>query len=162
MSGVLNFPVSFNMERYIRAMERHAKALEEYNRLTAEEHTREDVRRQQVVLLGDIESRRIDVVKKIVADHYGLRISQLSNQQRAQGVARPRHVAMALCKYHTDYSLPKIGRHFGGRDHTTVMNAVKRVAMLLEADEDLLADYRACECRVITALASFQKREDAG
>src|SRR5690606_18372159 len=65
----------------------------------------------------------IEEIKRRVADYYNLRMTDLVSARRARAVARPRQVAMFLCKHLTPRSLPEIGRGFGGRDHTTVIHA---------------------------------------
>ena len=82
----------------------------------------------------------IDEIKRKVADHYNLRLSDLISARRARAVARPRQVAMFLAKSLTSKSLPEIGRGFGGRDHTTVIHAVRKVEQLRETDSQLADD----------------------
>jgi chromosomal replication initiator protein len=82
----------------------------------------------------------IDEIKRKVADHYNLRLSDLISARRARVVARPRQVAMFLAKTLTSKSLPEIGRGFGGRDHTTVIHAVRKVEQLRETDSQLADD----------------------
>ncbi len=82
----------------------------------------------------------IDEIKRKVADHYNLRQSDLISARRARAVARPRQVAMFLCKALTSKSLPEIGRGFGGRDHTTVIHAVRKIEQLRETDSQLADD----------------------
>ena len=76
----------------------------------------------------------IQEIQKKVADHYNIRIAEMSSARRARNIARPRQVAMFLAKQLTSKSLPDIGRHFGDRDHTTVMHAVSRVTELKSQD----------------------------
>ena len=76
----------------------------------------------------------IQEIQKKVADHYNIRIAEMSSATRARNIARPRQVAMYLAKQLTSKSLPDIGRHFGDRDHTTVMHAVSRVSELISQD----------------------------
>ena len=82
----------------------------------------------------------VDDIQKTVADHYGLKQSDLLCERRTRAVARPRHVAMYLAKQLTTRSYPDIGRRFGGRDHTTVLHAVKRIEALKAEDPALAAD----------------------
>lgn len=79
----------------------------------------------------------IDEIQRRVADYFNLRLADLLSARRARAVARPRQVAMYLAKQLTARSLPEIGRKFGGRDHTTVMHAVKRIDELRETDSEL-------------------------
>ena len=78
----------------------------------------------------------IEEIQKRVAEHWNIRLADMSSARRARAVARPRQVAMYLAKQLTSRSLPEIGRMFGNRDHTTVMHAVSRVAELMAADAD--------------------------
>lgn len=76
----------------------------------------------------------IEEIQKKVAEHFQIRISDMHSARRSRSVARPRQVAMYLSKQLTSRSLPEIGRKFGGRDHTTVMHAVKKVEELIGTD----------------------------
>jgi chromosomal replication initiator protein len=78
----------------------------------------------------------IDSIQKEVAQHFNIKIADMSSPRRARAVARPRQIAMFLAKQLTARSLPEIGRKFGGRDHTTVMHAVKKVEELIAQDTD--------------------------
>lgn len=80
----------------------------------------------------------VDTIQKTVAEHYALKQADLISERRARAVARPRQVAMWLAKQITTRSLPDIGRRFGGRDHTTVLHAVRRIEAL-KADDPVLA-----------------------
>lgn len=82
----------------------------------------------------------IDEIQKRVAEHFNIRLADMSSTRRARAVARPRQVAMYLAKQLTARSLPEIGRKFGGRDHTTVMHAVKKVEELRVADPSFAED----------------------
>ena len=76
-------------------------------------------------------------IQKTVCEEFGLTLNDMVSKRRAQIVARPRQIAMSLCKSLTRKSLPEIGRKFGGRDHTTVIHAIKRIKELRAADTDL-------------------------
>ena len=82
----------------------------------------------------------IEEIQRKVAEHYNIRLTDMSSARRARNVARPRQVAMFLAKQLTSRSLPEIGRRFGNRDHTTVMHAVSRVAELMQADGSFAED----------------------
>ncbi|MBC8337777.1 MAG: chromosomal replication initiator protein DnaA [Rhodospirillales bacterium] len=82
----------------------------------------------------------IEEIQKRVASHFNIRTSDMHSARRARSVARPRQVAMYLAKQLTARSLPEIGRKFGGRDHTTVMHAVKKVDELREHDPSFAED----------------------
>jgi len=76
----------------------------------------------------------IEEIQKRVAEHFNIRLADMHSARRARAVARPRQVAMYLAKQLTSRSLPEIGRKFGGRDHTTVMHAVRKVEELRSTD----------------------------
>ncbi|MFS0736482.1 chromosomal replication initiator protein DnaA [Sphingomonas sp. 1P06PA] len=84
----------------------------------------------------------IDEIQRRVCDHYRIRQAEMSSARRAREVARPRQVAMYLAKQLTPRSLPEIGRRFGGRDHTTVIHAVKQIERLRQQDAELDMDVR--------------------
>ena len=76
----------------------------------------------------------IDDIQRKVGDYYNLRLSDLLSARRSRTIARPRQIAMYLSKILTTRSLPEIGRKFGGRDHTTVIHAVKKIEDLRVGD----------------------------
>jgi chromosomal replication initiator protein len=82
----------------------------------------------------------IEEIQKRVAEHFNIRIADMHSARRARAVARPRQVAMYLAKQLTSRSLPEIGRKFGGRDHTTVMHAVRKIEELREIDSSFAED----------------------
>jgi chromosomal replication initiator protein len=82
----------------------------------------------------------IEEIQKRVAEHYSIRLADMHSPRRARLVARPRQVAMYLAKQLTSRSLPEIGRKFGGRDHTTVMHAVKKIEELRATDSSFAED----------------------
>ncbi|MFV1997037.1 MAG: chromosomal replication initiator protein DnaA [Acidiferrobacterales bacterium] len=83
----------------------------------------------------------INNIQKTVAEYYKIRVADLHSKSRARQVARPRQVAMSLSKELTNHSLPEIGDAFGGRDHTTVLHAKRRIAELLNSDSRTKEDY---------------------
>jgi chromosomal replication initiator protein len=85
----------------------------------------------------------IDNIQKTVADYFNIRTSDLLSSKRSRTIARPRQVAMALAKELTNHSLPEIGENFGGRDHTTVLYATRKVAELRDTDHRFSDDYKA-------------------
>ncbi len=82
----------------------------------------------------------IEEIQRRVAEHWNIRLTDMSSARRARAVARPRQVAMYLAKQLTSRSLPEIGRKFGNRDHTTVMHAVSRIGELMERDTAFAED----------------------
>ena len=83
----------------------------------------------------------LELIMKAVADYHRIRIADLMGKKRTRNIARPRQMAMAIAKELTSLSLPAIGDAFGGRDHTTVMHAVKKIAELRDQDPELKQDY---------------------
>lgn len=92
----------------------------------------------------------IDNIQRTVADYFKIKLSDLHSKRRNRAVARPRQVAMALAKELTSHSLPEIGDAFGGRDHTTVLHACRKVGELRESSGDLAEDYKNL-VRLLTA-----------
>jgi len=84
----------------------------------------------------------IENIQKIVAEYYRIRVSDLHSKDRSRQITRPRQVAMALSKELTSQSLPEIGDAFGGRDHTTVLHACRKVTELVGADTRIKEDYQ--------------------
>jgi chromosomal replication initiator protein len=84
----------------------------------------------------------VDNIQKTVAEYYKIRVSDLLSARRSRSVARPRQLAMALAKELTNHSLPEIGDAFGGRDHTTVLHACKKISSLRESDTRIDGDYK--------------------
>ncbi|MGE0625101.1 MAG: chromosomal replication initiator protein DnaA [Pseudomonadales bacterium] len=84
----------------------------------------------------------IDNIQRTVAEYYNIKISDILSKRRNRTIARPRQVAMALAKELTNHSLPEIGEAFGGRDHTTVLHACRKIAELRESNTDVSEDYK--------------------
>ena len=82
----------------------------------------------------------VEEIQRRVADHYNIRLSDMIGPKRLRTYARPRQMAMYLCKQLTSRSLPEIGRRFGGRDHTTVMHGVRRIEELKVTDGQIAED----------------------
>lgn len=85
-------------------------------------------------------SGTIPMIRRIVARHYGLAVVDLVAERRTKVPTHARHVAMYLARTLTPFSLPRIGRFFGKRDHTTVLHACRRIARLLKSDAELLGE----------------------
>ena len=102
--------------------------------------------------LLSIQSRQvsIDNIQKIVTDYYNIKLSDLLSNKRNRSLARPRQLSMSLAKELTTHSLPEIGDAFGGRDHTTVLHACKRISELRTVDNSIEEDYKKL-LRAITA-----------
>ncbi|MEE1676171.1 MULTISPECIES: chromosomal replication initiator protein DnaA [Agarivorans] len=84
----------------------------------------------------------IDNIQKTVAEYYKIKVADLLSKRRSRSVARPRQLAMALAKELTNHSLPEIGDAFGGRDHTTVLHACRKISQLKEESHDIKEDYQ--------------------
>ena len=82
-----------------------------------------------------------DNIIKTVAEYYKIKVSELLSKRRQRSLARPRQVALTLCKELTNHSLPEIGESFGGRDHTTVLHGCRQIKKLCESNADLAEDY---------------------
>ena len=93
-------------------------------------------------LLSDFLSKQektisIDDIQKNVTSYFNLELSDMRSSRRSINIARPRQLAMFLCKSLTSFSYPEIGRAFGGKDHTTVIHAVKKIEALINEDQRL-------------------------
>lgn len=99
-----------------------------------------------------VQDRQISIenIQKTVAEYFKIKIADLHSKRRSRSVARPRQIAMALAKELTNHSLPEIGDAFGGRDHTTVLHACRKIAELRVSDRDVDEDYTNLS-RLLTA-----------
>jgi chromosomal replication initiator protein len=102
-----------------------------------------DVVKEALKDLIALQDRLITIsnIQKTVAEYYKIRIADITAARRTRSVARPRQIAMALSKELTSHSLPEIGAAFGGRDHTTVLHACRKVSELMESEKQLKEDY---------------------
>lgn len=91
----------------------------------------------------------LENIQKTVADYYKIRVADILSKRRSRNVARPRQIAMSIAKELTNHSLPEIGDAFGGRDHTTVLHAVRKVKELRETDHHIDEDFNSL-VRIIT------------
>ena len=92
----------------------------------------QDALRDQLAVMDKMVT--MDRIKKLVAEYFNIRVSDLDSKSRARNITRPRQLAMALSKELTNHSLPEIGEKFGGRDHTTVLHACRKVRELVQSD----------------------------
>ena len=81
----------------------------------------------------------IDLIQQVVAEYYGIKVQDLSSRKRPENIANARQIAMHITRNLTDYSLVQIGQYFGGKDHTTVMHAIKKVDQLIKSDDKFKA-----------------------
>ena len=122
----------------VRELEGALNRVVAYGQLVGRAITLEVVREVLADLLRANDRKiNIDEIQKAVADHYNLRLTEMLSERRARNIARPRQVAMYLAKQLTQRSLPEIGRKFNGRDHTTVIHAVRKIEDLRRSDSAL-------------------------
>jgi chromosomal replication initiator protein len=125
----------------VRDLEGALNRIAAHVQLVGRDITLESVQEVLHDLLRSHERRiTIDEIQKKVAEHFNIKLGEMTSDRRARAVARPRQVAMYLAKQLTMRSLPQIGRKFGGRDHTTVMHAVRKIEELMRADPSLAED----------------------
>ncbi|GAB5488943.1 MAG: chromosomal replication initiator protein DnaA [Parasphingorhabdus sp.] len=131
------------ISRNLRELEGGLNKLLAYSQLTGRDITRELAEEQLSDILSACRRRiTIDEIQRTVCEYYRLERNEMSSKRRARAVARPRQVAMYLAKVMTPRSYPEIGRKFGGRDHSTVIHAVKLVEQLRGEDSEMDNDVR--------------------
>jgi chromosomal replication initiator protein len=130
------------MRSNIRELEGALKRVVAHVNFTGQDITLEVVKEALKDLLA-LQDRLITIenIKKTVAEYYKIRIADITAARRTRSVARPRQMAMALSKELTTQSLPEIGLAFGGRDHTTVLHACRKVKELIDSDRQFNEDY---------------------
>jgi chromosomal replication initiator protein len=139
-NGVLEF-LAHRISTNVRVLEGALNRLFAYASLIGREVTLEVTQEcLSDILRASDRKVTIDEIIRKVADHYNLRLSDMLSPRRARSVARPRQVAMFLSKMLTSKSLPEIGRRFGGRDHTTVIHAVRKIEELKAVDNQIAED----------------------
>jgi chromosomal replication initiator protein len=145
------FFVAKRIRSNVRELEGALRRILANSRFTGEPITL-DFAKEALKDLLNLQSRMVTIenIQKTVADYYKLRLSDLLSERRSRSVARPRQFAMALSKELTAHSLPEIGNAFGGRDHTTVMHACKRVKQLQLSEPRAQEDYSNL-VRILTA-----------
>lgn len=127
----------------VRELEGALRRIIAYSRFTRRPITMELTREALKDLLALQEKLvTIENIQKTVAEYYKIRVSDLPSKRRSRAVARPRQIAMALSKELTNHSLTEIGKAFGGRDHTTVLHACRKIDELKSADRRVAEDYR--------------------
>jgi len=138
--GVLEF-LAHRISTNVRVLEGALTRLHAFASLVGREVTLEVAQECLADILRASDRKvTIDEIIRKVADHYNLRLSDMLSPRRARAVARPRQVAMFLSKMLTSKSLPEIGRRFGGRDHTTVIHAVRKIEELKAVDNQISED----------------------
>ena len=141
----LDEPVAFFLAKHIqsnvRELEGGLKRVLAYSRFSGQELSI-DLCREALRDLLAVQNRQISIenIQKTVADYYKIKVSEMYSKKRSRNIARPRQVAMALAKELTQLSLPDIGDAFGGRDHTTVLHACRKIADLRSSNSDITRD----------------------
>ena len=136
------FFIAERIRSNVRELEGALKRVIANANFTGQPISNEQVRESLRDLIA-IQDRQIGVdnIQKTVADYYKIRLGDLHSKTRTRSIARPRQVAMALAKELTNHSLPEIGKSFGGRDHTTVLHACRKIEELKESNRDIREDY---------------------
>jgi chromosomal replication initiator protein len=136
------FFLAKHIQSNVRELEGGLKRVLAYARFSGRELTAELCREALRDLLA-IQHRQVSIenIQKTVADYYKIKVSEMYSKKRSRNVARPRQIAMALAKELTQLSLPDIGEAFGGRDHTTVLHACRKVALLKTTSSELTRDF---------------------
>ena len=141
----LEEPVAFFLAKHVqsnvRELEGALKRVLAYSRFAGQQLSVEVCREALRDLLAT-HNRQLSIenIQRTVADYYKIKVSEMYSKKRSRNVARPRQVAMALAKELTQLSLPDIGEAFGGRDHTTVLHACRKIALLRSTNSDVTRD----------------------
>jgi chromosomal replication initiator protein len=143
---VLNEEVAFFVAKHIRSNVRELEgalkrvlAYSRFNNIPVSVSSAKEALKDLLAVLNRQIS--IDNIQKTVADYFKIKVSEMYSKKRVRSLARPRQIAMALAKDLTSMSLPEIGEAFGGRDHTTVLHACRKVQELVENDQDIARDH---------------------
>lgn len=135
------FFIAKHIQSNIRELEGALKRVLAYSRFTGQP-INVDLAREALRDVLASQSRQVSIenIQKTVADYYKIKVSEMYSKKRTRNVARPRQVAMALAKELTQMSLPDIGEAFGGRDHTTVLHACRKIAELRGSSNEMTSD----------------------
>jgi chromosomal replication initiator protein len=138
------FFIANHIQSNVRELEGALKRVLAYARF-ANAKVSLDLAREALKDLLAVQVRQVSVdnIQRIVADYYKIKVSDMYSKKRSRTIARPRQVAMALAKELTQLSLPDIGDAFGGRDHTTVLHACRKVAELRASNPEITRDFAA-------------------
>ena len=138
------FFLAKHIQSNVRELEGGLKRVVAYARFAGRDFSVELCREALRDLLA-IQHRQVSIenIQKTVADYYKIKVSEMYSKKRSRNVARPRQVAMALAKELTQLSLPDIGEAFGGRDHTTVLHACRKIALLKSSSNELTRDFNS-------------------
>jgi chromosomal replication initiator protein len=138
------FFVATHIQSNVRELEGALKRVIAFSRFAGIPITVDSTRDALKDLLA-VQTRQVSIenIQKTVADYYKIKVSEMYSKKRSRMIARPRQVAMALAKELTPLSLPDIGDAFGGRDHTTVLHACRKIAELRSTTPDITRDFDA-------------------
>ncbi len=136
------FFIAKQIRSNVRELEGALKRVLAYSRFTGRPISLELAKEALKDLLA-VQNRQVslDNIQKTVADYYKIKVAEMFSQKRTRNVARPRQIAMALAKELTQLSYPELGESFGGRDHTTVIHACRKIAELKNADNTISRDF---------------------
>lgn len=136
------FFIAKQIRSNVRELEGALKRVLAYSRFTGRPISLELAKEALKDLLA-VQNRQVslDNIQKTVADYYKIKVAEMFSQKRTRNVARPRQIAMALAKELTQLSYPELGESFGGRDHTTVIHACRKIAELKNADITISRDF---------------------
>ncbi len=145
------FEIAKLVKSNVRELEGALNNLHANTQLTGEPITLETTRTALRDLIA-VHDRLISIgnIQKTISDYYNVPLSDLLSKSRSRSIARPRQIAMSLAKELTEKSLPEIGKAFGGRDHTTVIHACKKIKQLREEDSRVNDDYKNLQRRLST------------
>jgi chromosomal replication initiator protein len=138
------FFIAKHIQSNVRELEGALKRVLAYSRFSGQGLS-VDLSREALRDLLAVQSRQISIenIQKTVADYYKIKVSEMYSKKRSRTVARPRQMAMSLAKELTQLSLPDIGDAFGGRDHTTVLHACRKIAELRTESTEIARDFTA-------------------
>lgn len=142
--------IAYKMQTNVRTLEGHIKTLgalcPDRNQIITV-HMVKDILHD--ALAGKEKLLTVDNIKKTVADYYRITVKEIDSSARPSSIALPRMMAMYLARELTNKSFPHLGKEFGGKDHSTVMNAKKRISKLIETDQKLREDYNNLKLQLI-------------
>ena len=141
ISSDIAFFIAQHIRSNVRELEGALKKVLAYSRFNARELSL-DLAKEALRDILNIANRQVSVegIQKTVAEYFKIKVADMHSKKRSRNVARPRQIAMALAKELTQLSLPDIGEAFGGRDHTTVLHACRKIADLRSANTDITRD----------------------
>ena len=136
------FFIAKHIRSNIRELEGALKRVFAYSRFTGNP-VNLDLAKEALKDLIAVQNRQVSIenIQKTVADYYKIKVADMYSKKRTRVLARPRQMAMALTKELTQMSLPDIGEAFGGRDHTTVLHACRKIAELRSSNPDISREF---------------------